>query len=199
MSFWDKVACFYDLGQAINYKVVKRFELITEKLVPEGAIVLDTAAGTGKLTFAAAKKAEKVVSTDLSMPMLNQAMKLAKQNGVCNVEFDVRDIFNLKDDDETYDVVMAGNVLHLLNEPQEAVKELWRVTKRGGKLLLPTYINCNNHSFIMKIYKKLGFNPAADYNEQTYGKMLVNCHLGKVKMLTIKGIIPCCYAVIEKE
>ena len=199
MSFWDRFAGLYDLGQAINYKVLKEFEKSTEKMVPEGAVVLDAAAGTGRLTFAAAKKASKVVCTDLSMPMLKQAMKKAKRMGFDNVEFEVRDIYNLKDDDETYDVVMAGNVLHLLDEPQEAVKELWRVTKRGGKLLLPTYMNCNSHSFLIGIYKKLGFNPATDYNPRTYGEMLAKCHLGKVKIKVIKGIISCCYAVIEKE
>lgn len=199
MSFWDKFAGLYDLGQAINYKVLKGFEKATEKLVPEGAFVLDTAAGTGRLTFSASKKAKKVICTDLSMPMLKQAMKKAKRLKVENVEFEVRDIYNLKDEDETYDVVMAGNVLHLLDEPQEAVKELWRVTKRGGKILLPTYMNCSNSSFLMRIYKKLGFNPATDYNALTYGKMLANCHLGKVKTKVIKGILSCCYAVVEKE
>lgn len=199
MSFWDKCAGVYDLGQSVNYKVIKIFEKITERLVPKGAVVLDTAAGTGRLTFAAAKNAEKVVCTDLSMAMLKQSIKKAKRMNIQNVEFEVRDIFNLEDEDETYDVVMAGNVLHLIDNPEEAVKELWRVTKRGGKLLLPTYLNCDNGSLTMKLYKKLGFNPAADYNEVTYGKMLAGCHLGKVKIKVIKGMISCCYAVIEKE
>lgn len=199
MSFWDRFAVVYDLGQAINYKVLKGFEKATEKLVPNGAVVLDTAAGTGRLTFAAAKKAKKVVCTDLSMPMLKQAMRKAKRKGIDNVEFEVRDIFNLKDEDETYDIVMAGNVLHLLDEPKEAVRELWRVTKRGGKLLLPTYMNCNQSSFLLGIYKKLGFNPATDYNPETYGEMLAKLHLGKVKLKVINGILSCCYAVIEKD
>ena len=198
MTFWDKFAFLYDLGQALNYKVLKGFEKATEMLVPEGALVLDTAAGTGRLTFAAAKKAEKVVSTDLSMPMLNEARKKAAKYKVENVEFEVRDIFNLKDNNETYDVVMAGNVLHLLDEPEKAVEELWRVTKKGGKLLLTTYVLGEKFSVLLKLYKMLGFNPSTNYTPETYGKMLVKCGLGKVKLKTIKGMLPCCYAVIEK-
>lgn len=198
MTFWDKFAFLYDLGQALNYKVLKGFEKATEMLVPEGALVLDTAAGTGRLTFAAAKKAEKVVSTDLSMPMLNESRKKATKYKVENVEFEVRDIFNLKDNNETYDVVMAGNVLHLLDEPEKAVEELWRVTKKGGKLLLPTYVLGEKLSVLLKLYKMLGFNPSTNYTPETYGKMLVKCGLGKVKLKTIKGMLPCCYAVIEK-
>ncbi len=199
MTFWDKFARLYDIGQALNCKVLRGFEKATEKLVPKGALVLDTAAGTGRLTFAAAKKAKKVVCTDLSMPMLKEAQKKAERGGVKNVSFEVRDIFNLKDDDETYDIVMAGNVLHLLDEPDKAVKELWRVTKRGGKLLLPTYMLGNKSSLLLKLYKIIGFNPSTNYTPETYGKMLVKCGLGKVKMKVFNGMLPCCYAVIEKK
>lgn len=198
MTFWDKFASLYDLGQALNYKVLKGFEKATEKLVPEGALVLDTAAGTGRLTFAAAKKAERVICTDLSMPMLREARKKAAKYKVSNVEFEVRDIFNLKDNDETYDVVMAGNVLHLLDEPEKALAELWRVTKKGGKLLLPTYVLGEKFSSLLKLYKAIGFNPSTNYTPETYGKMLYECGLGKVKIKTIEGWLPCCYAVIEK-
>lgn len=199
MNFWDKFAGLYDLGQSLNFKVLKGFEKATEKLVPDRAIVLDTAAGTGRLTFAAAKKAKRVVCTDLSMPMLKESRKKALKNNVTNVDFEVRDIFNLKDADETYDIVMAGNVLHLLDNPEDAVRELWRVTKRGGKLLLPTYMLGNKFSFLVKIYKAIGFNPSTNYTPETYGKMLTGCRLGKVKMKVIKGMLPCCYAVMEKN
>ncbi len=198
MTFWDRFAGIYDIGQSLNYKVLKGFEKTTEQLVPRGAKVLDTAAGTGRLTFAAAKNAEKVICTDVSMPMLEQAMKKAKRNSIYNVEFDVRDIYNLKDDDETYDIVMAGNVLHLLDEPEKALKELWRVTKRGGMLLLPTYL-CRKESPVLKLYRLLGFRQSSEFTYESYGKMLSKCRLGKVKLKLIRGTIPCCYAVIEKE
>ena len=133
------------------------------------------------------------------MPMLKQARRKAKKLGIANVEFEVRDIFNLNDKDEAYDVVMAGNILHLLNQPEKALKELWRVTKRGGKLLLPTYMLGSKFSLLLKLYKMLGFNPSVNYTYETYGKMLTKCSLGKVRMKMIYGLLPCCYAVIEKK
>lgn len=199
MTFWDKFAFLYDLGQSFNGKVLRGLEKTTEELVPKGALVLDTAAGTGRLTFAAAKKAERVVCTDISMPMLKQAKKKAQKENITNVEFDVREIFNLKDADETYDVVMAGNVLHLLDEPERAVRELWRVTKKGGRLILPTYMTGKKFNVLLKLYKLLGFNPSVEYTPEAYVKMLLKCGLGKVKMKTIRGILPNCYAVIEKK
>ena len=141
MDFWDKIANFYDITQAINSKVYRKMLSITEALIPEGAKVLDTAAGTGQLSFAAAKKAEEVVCTDISEKMLENAQKKAESQGIANIRFEARNIFHLIDKDETYDVVMAGNVLHLLENPQGALQELYRVAKKGGLLILPTYVN----------------------------------------------------------
>ncbi len=197
MTFWDKIAGFYDIAQSFSGSVYRNLVTTTGKLVPKGAVVLDVAAGTGQLTFAAAKNAERVLYTDLSMKMLEVAQRKAKKNAVKNVEFAVRDIFDLKDADETYDIVIAGNVLHLLDNPEKAVEELWRVTKKGGKLLLPTFMNCNR-SFLVKIYAKLGFRPMTDYSAESYLKMLSDCKKGRVRVKNINGMIPCCYAVIEK-
>ncbi|MBQ8842945.1 MAG: hypothetical protein IJZ65_09985, partial [Ruminiclostridium sp.] len=81
---------------------------------------------------------------------------------------------------------------------EKALKELWRVTKRGGMLLLPTYL-CRKESPVLKLYRLLGFRQSSEFTYESYGKMLSKCRLGKVRLKLIKGTIPCCYAVIEKE
>ncbi|MBE6902124.1 MAG: methyltransferase domain-containing protein [Ruminococcaceae bacterium] len=197
MDFWDKVANFYDITQAINGKVYSEMLSMTESLIPDRAKVLDTAAGTGQLSFAAAKKASEVVCTDLSVKMLENARKKAEKNGVTNIRFEARNIFHLVDEDDTNDVVMAGNVLHLLEDPQGALRELFRVTKKGGLLILPTYVN-NSKPLLVELYKKVGFDPATDYTAASYRKMLEDCALGKVKAKLIRGRVPCCFAVMKK-
>ena len=197
MTFWDRIAGLYDIAEKLNGKVYRKLVSTTGELVPQGAVVLDVAAGTGELSFAAANKAEKVICTDLSMKMLEVAQRKAKRKNILNVDFDIRNIFELKDADETYDVVMAGNVLHLIQNPEKAVAELWRVTKKGGKLLLPTFM-IEKKSNLIAIYKKIGFRPATNYSSERYCQMLTECGLGKVRVKNINGVIPCCYAVIEK-
>lgn len=198
MTFWDKFAGLYDFTEFFNGKAYRRLVTTTKELVPKGAVVLDVAAGTGELSFAAAKNAERVVCTDLSMNMLQVAKRKAKRKNIKNVDFDVRNIFELKDADETYDVVMAGNVLHLIENPEKAVQELWRVTKKGGRLLLPTFMNCDKY-FLIRFYMKLGFNPIENYSPDSYLKMLAGCKKGKIKVKNINGLIDICYAVIEKH
>lgn len=198
MDFWDRFAGVYDLAESINGSVYTEMCDITRRLVPAGAKVLDCGAGTGELSLAASDNADSVLCTDLSKNMLKQAQRKARALGADNIEFAARNIFDLQEPDDTYDVVIAGNVLHLLTNPQGAVKEMYRVLKPGGRLLLPTFTNKNSTRLLIGIYKKLGFDPAANYSPSEYKKMLGDCGLGRVRTKLIKGLVPCCYAVIEK-
>lgn len=201
MNFWDKIAGVYDIAEAFNGKVYKKMTRTATRLTPEGATVLDCAAGTGELAFAAAAKAEFVICTDKSVKMLDKAEKKAAVKGIKNIRFEARDIYSLGDEDESFDTVIAGNVLHLLPDPQKAVRELYRVTKKGGRLLLPTFVMGEKglFSFLsIKLYKLIGFKPKKEYTAYEYVKMLKNCNAGRVKAKLIEGKIPCCFAVIYK-
>lgn len=196
MDFWDKVAGIYDYAEKLNSKVYDELTETTARLIPLRANVLDCAAGTGALSIAAAKRANSVLCTDMSDKMLNVAKRKAKKLHLNNISFGKRNVFALPDEDETYDVVIAGNVLHLLDNPENAVRELFRVVKKGGRLLLPTFLIKNN--LFIEVYKLIGFNPSTNYTPKTYREMLNNAGVGEVKTRLIKGMIPCCYAVIQK-
>ena len=197
-TFWDRFAGLYDTVELTNGKVYREMCAITRRLVPNGAKVLDCAAGTGELSFAAAVRAESVLCTDISENMLKTAKKKAASRQKDNISFAERNIFDLQEADETYDIVIAGNVLHLIDNPQNAVRELYRVLKKGGKLLLPTFLTKGNGETMLKIYAKLGYDASASYSLETYKEMLKSCGVGKLRTKVIDGVIPCCYAVIEK-
>ncbi|MDE7279920.1 MAG: class I SAM-dependent methyltransferase, partial [Oscillospiraceae bacterium] len=188
----------YDIAESFNGRAYRAMLEGVRQIVPQGASVLDCAAGTGELTAAAAEKADSVLCTDLSFPMLEQARKKCRKAGLKNVRFAERDITALDDSDETYDIVIAGNVLHLLDDPQVAVRELLRVTKKGGKLILPTFlINENKAAKILTgAYKLLGFDPSSNYSESDYAEMLRG--FGPMKLTVLKGTIPVGFAVLKK-
>lgn len=198
MTFWDKIAGVYDIAAAFNGRTYTAMVEGVKQVVPKGARVLDCAAGTGALTAAAAEKAESVLCTDMSLPMLEQARKKCARAGLKNVSFAVRDITRLDDEDDTYDAAIAGNVLHLLPDPETAVRELARVTKKGGRLILPTFLMKNGKTpGLVKIYKMLGFDHKTYYTPEEYLKMLESCGCGRVKLTVIKGSMPIGFAVIK--
>lgn len=198
MTFWDKIAWLYDFAESLNTKSYNNMLERIKKIVPEGANVLDCAAGTGELSVAAAEKAGHVLCTDMSLPMLDRAKEKCAKKGIKNISFEERDIFSLPDKDGTYDVSIAGNVLHLLEEPEKAVRELCRVTKQGGRAILPTFMAKNNNPLI-KIYTLLGYRAFASYTIESYEKMLKDCGCGRVKVTKINGLVPVAFGVIKVQ
>lgn len=139
-TFWDRFAFAYDIAESLNKKVYQSMLSQTAALIPQQAKVLECAAGTGAISLAVAPKAESVLCTDLSIPMLDKARKKAKKKRLNNIMFAERDILNLSDRDESFDVVIAANVIHLLDNPNDAITQLWRVTKQNGLLIIPTFL-----------------------------------------------------------
>ena len=82
-------------------------------------IVLECACGTGAISIYIAPICNKFYSSDFSVGMLKQAKKKLKTFD--NVTFEQIDITKIKAKDDSFDVVVAGNVIHLLPDPQSAM------------------------------------------------------------------------------
>ena len=200
-TFWDRVAWLYDLVERSNRAVNAAAAARAAGLVPKGARVLDCAAGTGEFSLAAAERAETVLCTDQSLPMLDRARKKAKKRGLTNITFARRDITALPDPDGSFDAVIAANVLHLLQKPENAVRELWRVAAPGGRLILPTYLQGRvgtAYGTMIKIYQGVGFHYEHAFTPETYRMLLESLNLAPVLVEVIPGRVPEGIAVLEK-
>ena len=200
-TFWDRWARFYDLAERSNRAVNRAAAARVGSLVPPGARVLDCAAGTGEFSLAAAGRASSVLCTDLSLPMLDQARRKAKKRGLSNISFARRDVTALSDRDGSFDAVIAANVLHLLPEPEKAVRELWRVAAPGGRLILPTYLQGRAgaaYGAMIKIYQGVGFHYEHAFTPETYRQFLEGLELAPVAVEVIPGRVPEGIALLEK-
>ena len=200
-TFWDRVAWLYDLVERSNRAVNTAAAARTAQLVPAGARVLDCAAGTGEFSLAAAKRAGTVLCTDQSQAMLKQARKKAARRKVTNIRFAQRDVTALSDPDGSFDAVIAANVLHLLSQPEKAVRELWRVTAPGGRLILPTYLQGRvgtAYGTMIKIYQGVGFHYEHAFTPETYQTFLERLGLGRATVEVIPGRLPVGLAVLQK-
>lgn len=201
-TFWDRWARFYDLSHYTNRRVITAAVRWVTEQIPAGAQVLDCAAGTGEFSLGAAARAKTVLCTDLSLPMLERARKKTAKRGASNMEFAQRDMTALPEEDGSFDVVIAANVLHLLEKPEQAARELWRVTAPGGKLILPTYLQGKTgaaYGTMVKIYQGVGFHYEYAFTPETYRRFLESLDFGRVTLEVIPGRMPEGIGVLKKE
>ncbi len=197
---WDKLAFCYDLfANVINRRANKKLCQVVESLISADDDVLECACGTGLLTGCMAKKCKSLIATDFSEKMIFRSQK--KYSKYTNVKFQKADIMKLDFADESFDVVVAANVIHLLEKPLEALAEVERVCKRCGKIIIPTYIGKNKkgqQNRVTKAIRKLGVNFKRNFTEDSYREFFKMAGYSDVEYTLCPGKIPCCIAVIEK-
>jgi len=119
-------------------RVAGRFEPVAEELLDAlGAIadarLLDVAAGTGNVAFAAARRGAKVLATDLTPRMVELGRARGAAEGI-EVEWREADAVALPVADGSVDVVTSCFGLMFVPSPQDAINELGRVLRPGGRL-----------------------------------------------------------------
>jgi phosphatidylethanolamine/phosphatidyl-N-methylethanolamine N-methyltransferase len=141
-DFWEKTASRYDrVTKGLLGRPLPRTAELTAAVVAGAGDVLEVAAGTGLLTAAYAPGAGRVVATDLADNMLAILRERMKRAGIANVETARRDIYDLGYPPGSFDVVVAGNVLHLVPDLDRALDALCYVLRPGGKLVAPTFVH----------------------------------------------------------
>ena len=91
-------------------------------------------------------------------------------------------------------------MIHLLDDPEAAVKELLRVCKTGGKLIIPTYINdekTKQRKAVM-LLEKLGVQFKREFDLQSYQKFFRDIGFADAEFQVVEGRMPCAIAVITK-
>lgn len=198
--FWDNIAWAYDIfADIINRKTNKKLCEVVEGLISPSDEVLECACGTGLLSGVIARKCKSLIATDFSANMLKRAKR--KCGKYCNVKFEQADIMHLSYSDESYDVVVAANVIHLLDEPYKALRELDRVCRVGGRIIIPTYMNQTKEGTTNKVsgaIEKVGADFKREFTMDTYKKFFSDAGYTNISYTLCDGRIPCAVAVIVK-
>lgn len=198
--FWDKVANFYDIfANVYNGKVNKQLVFEVSKLIEPEDIVLECGCGTGLISKGIAAICNELIATDFSTGMLKKAKKNCEH--IENIAFQKADIMNLEYDDETFDKVVAGNVIHLLDEPYKALDELLRVCKKDGKVIIPTYVSSENKRkslMLIAVLEKIGVKFKEKFDFKSYKEFYSRTECRDVEFILVEGKIPCAIAIIKK-
>lgn len=116
--------------------------LLAQARFAPGERVLDVACGTGLVTFEAARRVGaggSVAGIDISGEMVLAAEHRARALAPGNVQFQRMDAELLVFADGSFDVVVCALGLMYMPEPEQALREMRRVLKPGGRLLLAVW------------------------------------------------------------
>ena len=160
---FDSVASNYDLMNDVmslgTHRLWKNYTIASSN-VSKGDKVLDIAGGTGDLAIKFRKKvgdSGKVILSDINGSMLEEGRKNLINHGVIDVDFIQANAESLPFEDNTFDCVSIAFGLRNVTHKNIALKQMHRVLKKGGSLLVLEFSKVENE-MLEKIYDAYSFN-----------------------------------------
>lgn len=135
-EFWDRRAAVYDAQVGTCYeeayrKTAEHFRRYLEK----DDAVLDFACGTGIVTLAVAPSVKSIRGIDISEEMVRRAGEKARTQGAANVTFERLDLLDESLAPESFDAVLACNVLLYVENRAEVLARIHELLRSGGTFL----------------------------------------------------------------
>ena len=196
-NFWDRNAGRYDRFMRKDRAAYdEMYELI--RLVVRHKTVLELATGTGLIAKHIVNAAAHIEATDASAEMVAEAKR---DNHSAKLHFSVQDMFRLPYANQSFDVVIVSNALHIVPQPEKALAEIRRVLKDDGVLIAPTFTHAGN-SFSGKVraffMKRVGFPLHSKWTSEEYLRFLSQNGWMVRKSVALKASFPLTYAECEK-
>ena len=196
-DFWDKNAGRYDRFMRKDRAAYdEMYELI--RPIVQHKTVLELATGTGLIAKHIVNAAAHIEATDASAEMIAEAKR---DNRSAKLYFSVQDMFCLPYANQSFNVVIVSNALHIVPQPEKALAEIRRVLKDGGVLIAPTFTHAGNSfsgrakAFFMKL---AGFPLHSKWTSEEYLRFLQQNGWTVRKSAVLKASFPLTYAECEK-
>lgn len=136
-KIWDLYAPVYKHAMKADQKIYNyMYERIPELI--RNKEVLEIATGPGLLAKHVAPVTKRMIATDYSDGMIREAKK---GDPVPNLTFEIADAMALPYPDHSFDTVLISNALHIVPDPDKALREIDRVLRDGGTLIAPNFVN----------------------------------------------------------
>jgi ubiquinone biosynthesis O-methyltransferase len=154
-KFWDSASKNYDITE-------ERFEYIhsksrenTKKYLKSSDIVLDYGCGTGTASCEFANMVKEIQAIDISSKMIEIAKEKAVDDKIENINFNQSDIFDGKYKKDSFDTILAFNMLHTVPNPQGVMQRIHELLKPEGLFISVTPCLRGKMSFLVNLQIQL--------------------------------------------
>ena len=197
-NFWDRNAGRYDRFMRKDRAAYDEMYALIRPVV-KAKTVLELATGTGLIAKHIVNAAAHVEATDASAEMIAEAKR---DNRSAKLHFSVQDMFRLPYANQSFNVVIVSNALHIVPQPGKALQEIKRVLKDDGTLIAPTFTHAGNSSsgkvkaFFMKL---AGFPLHSRWTSAEYLRFLSQNGWTVRKSVVLKASFPLTYTECVKS
>ena len=138
-KIWDIYAPIYEKAMHMDKKY---YGYMYDRIpvIIKDKEVLEIATGPGLLAKHVAHFTKKMLATDYSDGMIKEAKKGEYPN---NLTFEVADATSLPYNNNSFDVVIIANALHVIANPDKALKEIDRLLREDGVMIAPNFVGHN--------------------------------------------------------
>ena len=197
-NFWDRNARIYNRFMRKDRAAYETMYALIRPVV-KAKTVLELATGTGLIAKHIVNAAAHIEATDASAEMIVEAKR---DNRSAKLHFSVQDMFCLPYADGSFDAVIVSNALHIVPQPEKALREIGRVLKDDGVLIAPTFTHSENsfsgkvRAFFMKL---AGFPLHSRWTSEEYLTFLQQNGWTVRKSVVLKASFPLTYTECVKS
>ena len=197
-NFWDRNARIYNRFMRKDHAAYETMYALIRPVV-KAKTVLELATGTGLIAKHIVNAAAHIEATDASAEMITEAKR---DNRSAKLHFSVQDMFSLPYADGSFDAVIVSNALHIVPQPEKALREIRRVLKDDGVLIAPTFTHAGNSFFgkVRAFFMKLaGFPLHSRWTSEEYLTFLQQNGWTVRKSVVLKASFPLTYTECVKS
>ena len=197
-NFWDRNARIYNRFMRKDRAAYKTMYALIRPVV-KAKTVLELATGTGLIAKHIVNAAAHIEATDVSAEMIAEAKR---DTHSAKLHFSVQDMFRLPYANQSFNVVIVSNALHIVPQPEKALQEIKRVLKDDGVLIAPTFTHAGNSFFgkVRAFFMKLaGFPLHSKWTSEEYLSFLRQNGWAVRKSVILKASFPLTYAECTKS
>ncbi|ASP37832.1 SAM-dependent methyltransferase [Bacterioplanes sanyensis] len=168
-DFWDKTAQRYSQQAIADPDTYARKLAATQALMQPDMQVLELGCGTGSTALEHAAHVAHITASDISPAMIAIARDKAKQQGVNNIDFQAASIDSFDAPENSFDMILALNLLHLVPDRAAALQNIQRLLKPGGLFISSTACLADRMWYlrpVIKIMQWLNKAPAVSFSKQ---------------------------------